>query len=383
MSCQVEIVGAGPAGLSAAISARAAGASVEVFEKRPDVGARFHGDFQGLENWTSDKDVLCELEELGIQSNFDHSAVHEVVCFDPAGAEFSLLSSKPLFYLVRRGSGAGTIDQSLKNQALASGVTIHFKNRQRNLVNGGVVAEGPHRPDVIAAGYVFETDMADGYYAAIGERLAPAGYSYLLVCQGKGTVATCMFKQFHDERACVERTIDFFKQRAGLRWSSATRFGGSGNFGRVKKVTLGARLYAGESAGFQDALFGFGLRYAFISGSLAGQSCALGQTDYDQRCQTYLGGLNKAAVFNRWLYSLLGDRGRQHVLDRFVKNRDPRYLLGKLYAPTRWKSLLAMLVPQSPLIRPEQYRSNCDCSWCRCHRKSSVPARTPDPVRSE
>jgi len=383
MTRTVEIVGAGPAGLSAALAARASGARVEVFEKRRDVGGRFHGDFQGLENWTSDQDVICELEQLGIRCNFDHTPVYEVVCFDPSGKEFRLLSSEPLFYLISRGPGPGSIDQALKSQVLADGTAIHFRNRQRKLINGGVVAEGPHRPDVIAAGYLFETDMADGYYAAIGERLAPAGYSYLLVHGGKGTIATCMFKQFHDERVYVERTVDFFREKVGLRWSRATRFGGVGNFGRVKRVTLGSRLYAGESAGFQDALFGFGLRYALVSGSLAGRACALDLADYDQRCLTHLGGLNKAAICNRWLYSTMGDRGRSLVIDRFVRGRDPRHLLGRLYAPTRWKSLLAMLVPQTPLIRSEQYRSNCNCSWCRCHHGPGKSARTPNRSRPD
>ena len=53
----VEMVGAGPAGLSAALAARASGADVVVYEKRSDVGQRFHGDFQGLENWTHEGDV--------------------------------------------------------------------------------------------------------------------------------------------------------------------------------------------------------------------------------------------------------------------------------------------------------------------------------------
>lgn len=36
------------------------------------------------------------------------------------------------------------------------------------------MAEGPHRADVIAAGYVFETDMANGCHAVVSEQLAPA-----------------------------------------------------------------------------------------------------------------------------------------------------------------------------------------------------------------
>ncbi len=368
MNRTVKIVGAGPAGLSAALAARTAGARVDVFEKRRDVGARFHGDFQGLENWTSDQDVLAELEQLGIRSIFDHTPVREITCFNPTGQEINLRSSRPLFYLVSRGPGVGSLDWALKSQAMVEGVTIHFNNRQRKLADGGVVAEGPHRPDIIAAGFLFETDMADGYYVAVGEQLAPGGYSYLLIWQGRGTVATCLFKKFHDEREYVDRTVAFFKEKVGLRWSSAHSFGGSGNFTRVKKVTLGSRLYAGEAAGFQDALFGFGLRYALVSGGLAGRSLALGLTDYEERCRQRLAGFNNAAIFNRWLYSILGNRGCGLVLDHFVRGRDPRRMLGRIYAPARWKNLLSMLVPQFPLMRSEQYHHDCSCSWCRCQR---------------
>lgn len=71
----LDVVGAGPAGLSAALAARQRGVEVTVYEKRPDVGLRFHGDFQGLENWTSRTDVLAELEASGIETNFAHTPI--------------------------------------------------------------------------------------------------------------------------------------------------------------------------------------------------------------------------------------------------------------------------------------------------------------------
>lgn len=58
----IEISGAGPAGLAAALAITAAGLHALVYEKRPVVGSRFHGDFQGLENWTTREDVLEELD---------------------------------------------------------------------------------------------------------------------------------------------------------------------------------------------------------------------------------------------------------------------------------------------------------------------------------
>ncbi|NIQ15627.1 MAG: NAD(P)-binding protein, partial [Candidatus Dadabacteria bacterium] len=40
----INIVGAGPAGLSAALIARKMGCTVNVYEQFSDVGGRFHGD---------------------------------------------------------------------------------------------------------------------------------------------------------------------------------------------------------------------------------------------------------------------------------------------------------------------------------------------------
>jgi len=372
-SAQVEVVGAGPAGLSAALAARTLGAEVIVFEKRSDVGARFHGDFQGLENWTRREDVLAELEQQGIDTSFEHTPVYEIICFDPGGAAHRVNSTLPIFYLIRRGSERGTLDYALKRQALAAGVAIRFGERHPHLGPSGVVAEGPHRADVIAVGYVFETDMASGCYAAISDRLAPAGYSYLLVEQGRGTVAACLFKNFHDERPYLERTVEFFKEKVGLRWRSARPFGGSGNYAPVRDAVLGGRLYAGESAGFQDALFGFGLRYALCSGHLAGVACATGrQSEYNVRCQARIGAWIAAGIWNRWLYARLGNRGRHLIMRRIVQGADPRSLLHGIYRPAGWKTALSRIVPMQPLLTPARLRPDCDCTWCRCHREARV-----------
>lgn len=45
-----------------------------------------------------------------------------------------------------------------------------------------------------------------------------------------------------------------------------------GNYDHVQQPIIGPRMYVGEAAGFQDALFGFGLRYALTSGHLAGRA---------------------------------------------------------------------------------------------------------------
>jgi flavin-dependent dehydrogenase len=365
----VHIVGAGPAGLSAALAARGCGAVVVVHEKHRDVGARFHGDFQGLENWSRDEDVLAELGRQGIAADFDHTPVYEIVCFDSAGVAHRLSSTCPIFYLVRRGPESGSLDHGLKTQAAEAGVTIRFDDRLEHLEGPGVIAEGPHRADVIAAGYVFETEMASGCYAVLSDRLAPSGYSYLLVDGGRGTVAACLFRDFHQERLYVERTVEFFRDHAGLRWHRARRFGGTGNFGRVGTTTGGPRLYAGEAAAFQDALFGFGLRYALVSGHFAGRAAARGRSDEFTVGQARLATLSAAGLANRWLYDRLGEVGRRLVLAHVVAGRDPRRVLGRLYRPALWKSALAQVIPGPAPLPPEGASPDCNCTWCRCRRE--------------
>ena len=214
---EMYVVGAGPAGLASAIAGANAGLTAVVYERRADVGGRFHGDFQGLENWTTDGDVLDELAAIGIRPTFDHIPVHEQVCYDPEGREYRFRSDDPLYYLVHRGPGEGTLDQSLKEQALSTGAEVRFKDPVRHLPEGGVVSKGPRGADAVAVGYLFETDAADGSHGVVNNQLAPNGYSYLITQGGLATLASCMFHDFRNEEVYVERTIDCFSPKSRLQ----------------------------------------------------------------------------------------------------------------------------------------------------------------------
>lgn len=178
-----------------------------VREWHRDVDARFHGDFQGLENWSSDQDVIDELAAAGIEPAFEHHAVSQGIAYDDLGNEHEMRSERPLYYVVRRGNGPGCLDHALLNQARAAGVSVKFEDRVRELQGTAILAVGPRVADAIAAGYVFETNMPDGNWLALDNRLAPLGYGYLLIYDGRGTVATCMFTDFKRQAVYVERIV--------------------------------------------------------------------------------------------------------------------------------------------------------------------------------
>ena len=108
----IPVAGAGPAGLAAAITLARAGRRVVVHEARNEVGARFGGDLQGLENWSSEEDVLAEFARLGITTEFARWPCLSGTAFDAAGAAYRVRSAEALCYLVRRHIGSETTDRT-------------------------------------------------------------------------------------------------------------------------------------------------------------------------------------------------------------------------------------------------------------------------------
>ena len=363
----VQIAGAGPAGLAAAITLARAGRAVVVREAQPEVGYRFRRDLQGLENWTTDTDVLQVLEELGITTDFDRRGYRRGLCFDAKGRAYPIQSREPLFYLVERGPRPGSLDSAMLKQALALGVTVRFNDRVNTLEGEGILAIGPKAADAIAVGYHFDTDMDDGYWVICDDRLAPKGYAYLLVMGGRGTVKSCMFTGFKQEKECVERTVEAFRRRVGLRMFNARPHGGVGNFRIPRSALAGRHPVIGEQAGFQDTLWGFGMRIAIQSGVLAARSL-LGRGDYNRLWRRELEPGLRTAVVNRAMYGLLGNTGYSLLLRRQSRN-DAREFLTRQYRPTRLKQFLYPWARRRYHSRRHDEscdHMDCSCVVCRC-----------------
>ncbi|MGE5522868.1 MAG: NAD(P)/FAD-dependent oxidoreductase, partial [Rhodospirillaceae bacterium] len=157
----IQVAGAGPAGLAAAITLARAGRRVVVHEAQRTVGYRFQRDLQGIENWTSAQDALQTLRELGITTRFPAIPCTEGSAYDAWGVAYRVRSRKPIFYLVERGPRAGSFDHALLAHAIELGVEVRFNSRVRQVQGIDVLATGPKAADAIAAGYHFDTDMQD------------------------------------------------------------------------------------------------------------------------------------------------------------------------------------------------------------------------------
>jgi flavin-dependent dehydrogenase len=246
-------------------------------------------------------------------------------------------SERPAFYLVRRGPEPGTLDRALERLALDAGVEIRYGRSCPEIPGAAIVATGPRRNDAVDAGYVFETDCADGVWAVFSDRLAPGGYGYLLVAGGRGTLASCLFEDFGRANLYRDRTLEFFRQNVPFRMESARSFGGTGNVRWPPEARDGSRLFVGEAAGFQDALWGFGIRSAIVSGHLAGTALADGRPEsYDGLWRRRLGGLLATSLANRRFFRWLGESGYAILLRRIAR-QDGREYLRRLYAPRLWK----------------------------------------------
>ncbi len=161
-SNKIDVIGAGPAGLVAAINLAKAGFAVTLHEATPRVGHRFHGDFQGIENWTTDGDVRVFLTSINIKINFRFEPYKGGILFSPSLKRREIHTKEPFFYLVERGGNEGCLESGLLQQADEVGVKLEFNSRRWKVDEGGVIAVGPRAADMIPKGMVFESDLADG-----------------------------------------------------------------------------------------------------------------------------------------------------------------------------------------------------------------------------
>jgi flavin-dependent dehydrogenase len=334
----INIVGAGPAGLTAAIVLAKHGYKPTVYEMSPDVGHRMSGDFQGLENWSGDKDIVALLRELGIDVNFLCIPYYEGDICAPKIASLKIKSERPVFYLVKRGGANDSLDNGLKEQAVYLGVEMVFNRRIESFEGKTIIAMGPKRADFIAAGITFDTGTENMAAVIFNDEIAPKGYAYLLINNGFGTMATVIYKDFKNTKKYFKNLVNFFRNEKYTDIKNEKRFGGFGNFFIRNTNSFDKKIYVGESAGFQDYLWGFGLRYAIMSGYLAAMSI-ITDSDYDSLWKKEVKPMLETSLVNRYLIEKFGDFGYRYIARKFAEG-NPCNFLKRNYNLSFFKKIL-------------------------------------------
>lgn len=335
---KIVIAGAGISGLTAAINLAKSGFDVEVYEKEGDVGCRLNNGFQGIENWTTDEDVLRVLRKMNIRVNFLCAPYKSVDLYSHDFENYRLDLSRPFFYLVKRGNSENCIDCGLKEQALDNGVEIFF-NKTADPKNSDIIATGPVKASGLVKGITFKTDAKDMAVSILDDGIAPRGYAYLLVNNGEATMATVVFKNFGNIQKYLAKTTEKFKSILDFEIKDKKEFTSFGNYFLRKKWTENGRLFVGERAGFQDFVFGFGMRYAMTSGFLAAKSLTENK-DYETLIrENILGGL-KTSIVNRFFFEMLGNSGYKIFLNKVTGKQDPAGYLRKHYKSSFYKKMI-------------------------------------------
>jgi flavin-dependent dehydrogenase len=276
------------------------------------------------------------LEGLGIgRDTLTCVPLREARFLDARGHGVEARSEEPYAWLVRRGSAPGTLDQALARKARDLGVRIRCGEALAP-EHADVLATGMRRVDGLAIERMFATASPDRVDVLLDEELAPGGYAYLFVHEGEATLGIAALGAFKDLDRRLERARARFVEIADFDEIAPRSAAHGMNFALPLSAIEGHRPRVGEAAGFQDFLFGLGLRMALVSGELAARARLEGR-DYDALWSAELGPRLRTSLVDRWLY----ERGLvRRELMRRMRSNDLRELLDDLQREHWAKSLL-------------------------------------------
>ena len=321
----VVVVGAGPAGSSAAEHAAIKGASVLILEKRPKVGLPVRcGEFMpSVDEMKSIFPKATDLDPLfDIPSNL-HSLPTDVIrIFSPKMKHWDVSFEG---YTTDRGR----FDQYLASRAVKAGADLRT-SLECTGVKGNVVstpemdieakvvigADGPLSRVGKCLGYARSTDLCPavtvqvkGDFEPIPEMyfgtVAPGGYAWILPKKGLANVGLGVAPRF--SKMTVGEYFDQFLKIKNIKNAERPM----GKFvpmsGPIKRTVIGDSLLVGDAAGQVMAVNGGGIPISMICGRIAGQAAAatalqrLPLTAYEDRWKREVLKPLRTAVHTKWL----------------------------------------------------------------------------------
>ena len=332
------MAGAGPAGLTAAILLARAGRPVEIREAKATVGAKFFGGFQMLDDFSSAEPLRAFLARLHLRDDFLLRPALEAELYDSRLRRYPVRSREPFGWFVTRGPGEGTLDSSLLAQAREAGVKVVFGERVEGRA-ADVVATGPRAPDGIARELTFSTTIPDRVRVLFDARRAPGGYAYLFVFGGRATYGCALVRDLRSIDRHFDECLERFREIEDFPISEARTGASFMTFAVSEGPSPPGGLLAGEAGGFQDYLFGLGIRYAMETGALAARALWTGES-FDALWRESVGRRRADSLAARYLYETFGDTGLAIFL-RQAARRDFRTHLAAWSRPGPVKAVIA------------------------------------------
>ncbi len=282
MADPVRIAGAGLAGMTAALVLARGGRAVEVFESKTRLLPSSGPHSEGIRNYRR-LDSLGELRSVG----FDLAPFATVQRTIRASPHARTELTGPAHYLFQRGREPETVDQTLQRLAQEAGAVFHFGSALES-GEADIVATGPPKDEtqILGAGYTFSAAGSplrrEVACALFDNEVAPGGYLAITPGIEYHSIYSVSWSEFDYDRLLVR-----VRKAFGVPWvkeilGTSTFVGkihGRAHFVRdpISRAERAGALYVGEAGGFQDAVAGFGFRYAVMTGALAGRSILQGK----------------------------------------------------------------------------------------------------------
>ena len=148
---------------------------------------------------------------------------------------------------------------------------------------------------------------------------------------GRGTLSVVLTRRFKDARARLADAVRAFERLGPMDMTDVHAGGGTGgSLDAFRRPMIGPPSL-GEAAGFQDYLWGFGIRHALHSGDVAARAFA-GGNDYAEAAAGEIMPLIRASLRLRALYDRVGDRGDRMLIRHLATAGDPGTVLRRAYA---------------------------------------------------
>jgi digeranylgeranylglycerophospholipid reductase len=299
LKTDILIVGAGPAGLSAAEKAARLGANVLVIEKSTEIGFPVH---------TSGGSWIKDMKELEVPEKY-YNPIRNVIFSSPnQEAEFSLTNTeacvlriRPFYqFLASRAASQGAqislattakLAQETKNRIVVKA----NKSKKTLTINAGTVIDSSGVSAVIGRSiglsekwnrvgigaeyeaWVEKIDPSTSIFL-IGKNAAPSGYAWIFpLDENKARIGVGILKpdsKFNPLdllKRLLRKNVDYI-QSLGRIVPIELHMGSTPADGPVPRSSLGRILLTGDAAGQVSPHVGEGIRFAMKFGKMAGEA---------------------------------------------------------------------------------------------------------------